>query len=154
MKQFDWLNPAAGLSFYSRTRPSGWNYLGERGNQFVSITAQFLHSLVGKFFNDALAARGKFHKNYPMICAAMCATQQSHASEAVNAFDGCVVANKKTRRKALNRGAAPLRHTANGEQELKLLGFQACRPRRFFAIGHEQANLVAEFRERTIVAFC
>jgi hypothetical protein len=64
------------------------------------------------------------------------------------------VPNKKTRRKPLNRGAASLRHTANGEQELKLLGFQSGRPRGFVAIGNEEAYLIAEFRERTVVAFC
>jgi hypothetical protein len=109
---------------------------------------------VGKFFNDAFATRGELDKNNPVICAAMRAAQQSHSGKAIDALDGGVVPNKKTRGKALNRGAASLRHAANGEQELKLLRLQAGRPRSFVAIGHEKANLIAEFRERTIVAFC
>ena len=120
----------------------------------MSMAAQFLHSLVGKFFNDALAARRELHENNPVICAAMRAAQQSHSGQAVNALDGSVVPDKKTRREALDGGAAALGHAAHRKQELKLFGFQLGRSRGFIAIGDEQADLVAELRERTIVALC
>jgi hypothetical protein len=113
----------------------------------MSIPAQLLHSLAGKFFNDALAARRELYKNNPVIRAAVRAAQQSHSDKPVNALDGRVVPDEKTRRKALNGDAAPPRHSAYGEQKLKLLGFQPGRPRGFVAIRDEQADLVAELRQ-------
>lgn len=83
----------------------------------------------------------------------MGSAQHSHASEAVDAFNGGVVPNEKARREMLNRSAIPLWHAANGEQELKLLRFHSNGPRRFLAIRHEQPNLVAELREGSIIVF-
>lgn len=117
----------------------------------MSSPSQILHSLVSKFFNYALAVRGKFHTNNSVICTAMRTPEQFHSREAINALDGRVVPHQKTRREPLDGGGASLRHAANGEQELKLLGFQPGGPRSFIAIGHEKADLITEFRERTIV---
>jgi hypothetical protein len=94
-----------------------------------------------------LTMRGKFYEHFPAVFLTVPTRDRSAIHEAIDQFNGTVMAQTEPFRKRPDGRTAPLRQSFYGQEDLVLMWFDALRSGRFLAQVLEVANAIAELRK-------
>jgi hypothetical protein len=122
----------------------------ESGYQFGAGGAQFVVMMERQFGENFFSFRGEREQDLAAVVSGAGATNKAARFQAVDEFDGAMVADLHAAGQFADARAYSGRHTFDGQHKLILAALEAGLLHHFFTEVQEAADLVTELRHRLL----
>ena len=133
-----------GIGAFAHDAAEGCDQFGCGGTKFIVM-------MQGEFAEDFLASGREGEEDFAAIVLGAGAMDKASGFEAIDQFDGAVVADLHAIGQFADAGAHTGGHPFHGEHELILAAFEAGLLHHFLAKVEEAADLVTELGQRLVV---